>query len=162
MLVVLELPLEDSPARSLVDLLNGQLLSVLDSIAVHGGSAGGGADAAQLDGSADSGLAALGGGSRGSLGSGAAGSGGGTAGGQTQHHAGSQRSANKLFHGISLLFFSTTPGNRVQHRNGTPICTFQRCIDRLYYILLAQKLQCVKSPVFVFVLFIIMVKSTKI
>ena len=52
MLIVLELPLKDIAAVGGVDLLDGQLLGVLNGLAVDGGAAGNRANAADLDGGA--------------------------------------------------------------------------------------------------------------
>ena len=52
MLIVLELPIKDVAAVCGVDLLDGQLLSILDSLTIHGSAAGDRADAADLDGGA--------------------------------------------------------------------------------------------------------------
>ncbi len=52
MLIVLELPLKDIAAVGGVDLLDGQLLGVLNGLAVDGGAAGNRANAADFDGGA--------------------------------------------------------------------------------------------------------------
>ena len=106
MLIVLELPLKDIAAVGGVDLLDGQLFSVLNSLAIHSGSAGDGADAADLDGGAGVSAGAL----TGCLGSGSGGGGGSlrggcriggcgrSAGGQAQDHGSRQHRANEFFH----------------------------------------------------------------
>ena len=106
MLIILELPIKDVAAVCGVDLLDGQLLSILDSLTIHGSAAGDGTDAADLDGGAGVSAGAL----TGCLGSGSGGGGGSlrggcriggcgrAAGGQAQDHGSRQHRANEFFH----------------------------------------------------------------
>ena len=118
MLVILKLPLKDIAAVGGVDLLDSQLFSVLDGLAVHSSAAGDGADAADLDGGAGVSAGALaclrssGGGRSLRRSSGALSSrrSRGTAGSQAQHHRSCQNRTNEFFH------FDFPPKKFSQHR----------------------------------------------